>query len=364
MKILSLKKIFIILALSLSNLFVLTLLFTYFFGATNYKMFSRSLDSQSLKEKIQNQCGADFEKVIKGERKSFICLIKTKQKHKGADYEFRARFKVVKNKDKLRITNISGQLANGDKHLTEAKFCSGCFEDREFEDFSAGDFTEFMKEVSILAEDISLEAEQSSKDAFEDYNKKDRARAAARLKEKNCEGVWDKETESFQEFEESEDRLQCRLSQMDRQGNLKQVEDFYHKLLKKELWNLYGEGEEALLEETIPSFNDPYRYSLSVRASTALLENYTRWKEGFDNLESLRDKERFLLGISKDVNYFTGLMTKDQSQQDLYYLNEGFDGLYKVVNDSSLQIEKAKNEIPISTPIDYDAVSKEVEGLY
>ena len=364
MKKLSLKNTLIILALSLSNLFVLTILFTYSSGTTNYKIFSRSLDNQSLKKKIHNQCGTGLKEVIKGKKKSFICTIKTKQKHKGADYEFRTRFKVVKTEDKIKIIDISGRLANGEKHLTEAKFCSNCFEDREFEDSSASDFTEFMKEVSSLAEDISLEAEQSSKEAFEDYNEKDRARAAARLKEKNCEGVWDKETESFQEFEDSEDKLQCRLSQMDRQGNLKQVEDFYHKLLKKELWNLHGEGEDALLEETIQSFNDPYRYSLSVRASTALLKNYTRWKEGFDNLESLRDKERFLLGISKDVKYFTGLMTKDQSQQDLYYLNKGFEGLYKVVNDSSLQIEKAKDEMPISNPIDYDDVSKEVEGLY
>ena len=370
MKRFSLKKSLVILFLSLSNLLVLTVVLSHSFGTRSYNLFSLD-NEESLKQKIQEECGSELQKVVNGERKSFICLIKMNQKHEGADYELRTRFKVLKKGEKLKIIDISGRLANGEKHLTEAEFCNDCFEDREFQDSSASNFTEFMKELSILAEEMSLSAEQSSESAFEDYHEKDRERALARLKETNCEGAWNKQSQSFQEFEDLEEKLECRLSQMDRQGSLIQAEEFYHKLLKKELWNLYNEGEEELLEETLQSFNDPYRYSLSVRASTALLENYTRWKEGFDTLESLKDKEAFLQGISKDVKYFTGLMTKEQSEQDLYYINEGFDGLYKAVDNISLQID-SKLKAPLNpnrnaspnSDIDYDAVSKEVEGLF
>jgi len=323
-----------------------------------------AMDSENLKEQIQNQCGSDFKKVIDGEKTSFICLIKTKQSHRGADYEFRTRFKVIKTEDTLKITNITGRLANGEKHLSEASFCNDCFQDREFQDSSATDFMEFMKEVSNLAEDISIETEQEIEEAFENYNKKDRERTIAKLKEKNCEGFWNTETNDFQDFEETTEIIECRLSQMNREGNLKEVEEFYHSKLKKELWRLYEEGEEDLLEETLKDFNNPYRYSLSVRASVALLDNYTRWKEGFDVLESLRDKEEYLLNLSRNVEYFTNLMTEEQSEQDLYYINRGFDGLYKTVNDTDLQIEKARSTAPLNPGIDYDAISEEVKGLY
>ena len=371
MKRFSLKKILILLTLSLSNLLVLTLVFSHSFGTTSgirsYQLFSLASDSESLKSEIQEQCATDFQKVLNGERQSFICLVRTKQSHEGADYELRTRFKVSKAGEKLKITNISGRLANGEKHLTEAKFCKDCFKDREVQDSSATDFNEFMKEVSVLADEMFIEAEQSSEEAFEDYHESDRARALARLQEKNCEGVWNKESQSYEEFESVEEKLVCRLNQMNRQGSLLEAEDFYHKFLKKELWKLYREEEEELLDKTLESFNDPYRYSLSVRSSTALLENYTRWKEDFDVLESLRDKELFLLGISKDVEYLTNFMTTKQSEQDLYYLNEGFDGLYKSVNDISLQIDNAtlpQDPLNSDSKIDYDAVSKEVEELF
>jgi len=363
MKRFSLKKSLVILSLSLSNLFVLTVIWSHSFGGASYKLFSRADQSEKLEEEIKKQCESDFKKVLNGERTSFICVVKMKKKHEGASYELRTRFKVSKKGESLKITSISGRFANGEKHLTEAEFCSDCFEDREFQDSSAGDFTEFMKEVSVLAEEMSISAEQSTEVAFKNYHEKDRARALARLKQRNCEGVWDQASASFQEFEDPEERLECRLRQMDRQGSLIQAEEFYHKLLKKELWKLYGEGEEELLAKTLKSFNDPYRYSLSVQASAALLENYSRWKKGFDVLESLADKERFLAGISKDVKYLTHFMTAKQSEQDLYYLNQGFEGLYKTVNEVSLQIENARSK-PASPGIDYDAVSKEVEGLF
>ena len=356
------KKLILILALSLSNLFILTVVFSHSFsGDRNYQMFSKS--DQSLMSQIKKQCETSFQKVIKGEQTSFICNARIKQKHKGADYELKTRFKVIKEGEKLKIINISEGVINGEKHLTEAKFCDNCIKEREFTDSSASNLTEFMKEISILAEDISLKAEESSKEAFEDYNDKNQAKALARQKEKNCEGVWDKETKSFQEFEDSEEVLKCRLTQMNGQGDLISTEKFYHDTLKKELWTLYEEGEEELLQETLTYLDDPYRHSLSMRSSVALLRNYTRWKENFDVLDSLKSKRHFIEGISKDVKYLTNFMTTEQSQQDIFYLDEGFDGLYRSINDTTINIEKARSNM-IQPSINYDAVSKEVEGLH
>ena len=368
-KIKHLKASLFILVLSVSNILVLSLVFSNYSGTGRYKFFSKSEDIEDLKSKISQNCKSEFQEILEGKRRSFICSVKLDQRHKAVNYELKTRFKVVKEGENLKIIDISGDLINGSQHITEADFCNDCFEDKTLTDDSGVLITEFMKEISILAEQIYEEAEKSSQTAYDNFDKKDKKRLLARIKERNCKGVWIAEDESFEEFDDAKDVLSCRLKQIHKLGDSLQVEDYYHRHLKKELWRVYREeGNEDFLEDVLNSFReDPYRYSLSVNASASLLKNYTRWKENFDVLDSLREKKAFVHSISGKIQRITNLMTQEQSEQDIYYLNEGFERLYSSIGDISLKIDKAVEKITPSSPpsntIDYNAVSKEVQGL-
>ena len=364
----NLKKTVLIAFLSLSNLAILGLVFnSYFASHEQIKLFSVSESFEDLKGKIQNECEKELKAILDGERTSFICSVSLQQRHKGVSYSLKTRFKISMEEGKIKIQEISGKLRDKKQHITEARLCENCISDKQLEDSATQDITELMKEVIAIAEDIYDKAQSSVETAYEEYNQKDRERRIAKIKERRCEGVWNEETESFEIFTETEDKLKCQLNQISNLDSPLEVESFYHNKLKKELWHLaFSEEDRYLLEDgLLDQFEDPYRYSLSVRSSTGLLENYIRWKEDFDVLESVREKQQFLRAISQDVNSMKGFMTEKQAEQDFYYLNKGFDGLLAQINQSATSLPQTPTQIQApASDINYDTVRKEVETLY
>ena len=356
--------------MSVSNLAVLGLVFnSYFSSHEQIQLFSLSESFDDLKGKIQKECKKELEAILEGRRTSFICSVSLKKKHKGVSYSLKTRFKVSKEENKIKIKEISGVLRDKKEHITEADFCGDCTVDKELEDSATEDITELMKEVLTVAESLYDKAQDSVETAYREYNQKDREKRLAQIKERRCEGSWNEKTESFEDFTEAGDKLKCRLSQIGNLTSPLEVEGFYHDYLKKELWHLALSKEDSYLleEDLLNQFKDPYRYSLSVRASSGLLENYLRWKEDFDVLESLDQKRRFLETISPDVSSMKGFMTEQQARQDIYYLNKGFDGLFAQLNQNPAlkSLPQQPVAVPVTTDaIDYEAVGREVEKLH
>ena len=373
----NLKKIFLIVLLSGSNLIVLGLVFNSFFSnQESIRLFSASESREDLKAKIQRDCEKDLKAILAKQRKSFICSVNLQQRHKGVSYSLKTRFKVSREGNKIKIKEISGQLRDKKQHVTEARFCGDCIEDRELENSASEDIAGLMKEVLILAEDIYDKAQDSVEEAYQEYNQAERDKRMAQAKAEKCEGIWNEKTSNFEEFKNREDKLKCLLAQANNLNDFLSAEDFYHNKLKKELWHIaLSEEDKFLLEEgLLKQFKDPYRNSLSVTSSAGLLESYIRWKEDYDILESIEEKQKFLSSISQDISYMKSLMSDKQSQQDIYYLNQGFDGLFAKLNQNKnlppAQISdqpinyRAISEEPEASSIDYEAVSKEVENLY
>ena len=347
---------------------VLGLVFNAYFGnSQKLYLFSLGENLSDLKQKIQEDCSEDFSRVLNDLEESFICQVELDQSHKGSSYKLKAEFKISKKEGRIHITEIVGRLRDKKAHVTEADFCNDCFNERSLD--SSSDMEDLMSEVSDVAEDMYDSAQKSVQEAYEAEQNSDSKRRLAKIRERECEGFWNEKSQTFEEFTQAGDRLHCRLNQIQEMESLIEIEQFYHERVKKQLWNVaLSEEERASLDsEIFDSFHSPYRYALSVRSSMALLENYTRWKEDFDILESLRDKQLFLKEITKDVRPLLSFMTLDQFEQDLYYLNQGFDGLYRKVNqtDTSPQsppTNSQPNPMP-QTYIDYDKVGEEVQAL-
>ena len=371
------KKIFVTL-LGLSNLAVLGSVFhTYFTNNQTSYLFSTSIeDEKSLKEKIKKECKKSLQELIEGKRLSFICNAKVYQRYKGASYFLKVQFRVQKNTDGSITIKEQGQIKNPTQHATEADFCNDCSKTNELLE---GSFPNLMNQVLAMAEDVYFEAQGSVRKAQEEYNKKDSDNRMASLKEKNCDGSWNEDREKFEEFD-TEERFQCKMEKISQMKKIisqmkshLDTENYYHNELKNELWEtaLLSE-DEYILDGMLDKFSGLYRSSWSAQSSLGLIKSYLSWKDDFEVLDSLEQKNRFLKGIKTDVDQMIKhIGAENSSQTDLKHLNEGFDELFVRLNQPTNSIPSlhpaapsTKTNVPLSPAIDYGNVKKQIQNLY
>ncbi len=343
---------------------VLGMVFYAYFESQQGMLFlaSSSESSEDLQEKIQKNCQNGLDQILKKERTSFICNVKVKQrKAGGASYTLRTQVTVTRNQSGVLQIEGKGAMRERKRHATEADFCNDC--SSESSEVSAeGGLEEVMSQVLDIAHKIYDMAEVSTETARKEYNKKDREKRLAQLRERHCEGKWDKEDQEFREFD-LEERLDCKMSRMSEMGLPVEVEEFYHRDLKNELWKTAFSDDSYILEDggLLEELNDPYRYSFSVRASANLLKNYMHWKDDFEVLDSQREKIAFVRKIKSEVDQITNFMSQEQAQKDRFYLNRGFDGLLARIDRLQDSIKKTTPAVGSPVPaVDYDKVR---EGL-
>ena len=366
----TLQKKIVILLLSFSNLAVLGLIFhSYFDSHPRLLLFSTSEDNTDLKEKIKKECQKSLQELVEGKRSSFICNVKVKQKQKEASYSLRTRVKITKN-DKGFAIEGQGRISNPTQHATEAQFCGDC---TRSDTVTENKLEDIMNQVLDIAETVYFEAQDSVRKARSEYNKKDRDKRMATLKERRCEGRWNEDEEQFEEFD-TEERLKCKMERISKLDLPLEIEKFYHKNLKNELWNTALSEDDYLLDDVLNQFNNPYRNSFSVRSSAGLLKNYLTWKDDFEILDSMEQKNNFVRMIKGDVDQMTRFMTKEQSQKDLYFLNQGFEGLLSKLNHATRSLPRLSSppsrQAPLdsptrqtSPPINYEDVKRQTKDL-
>ena len=322
----TLQKKMVMLFLSFSNLAVLGLVFhTYFASQQSLFLFSSSEDLEDLHQKISQECEDELQALKEGERNSFTCSIRVNQKQKEASYILRTKVIVEKQSDGSFAIRGQGAMRDKKQHATEADFCNDCSTETSTVSQS-GTLVEIINQVKDMAGKFYTEAQDSVRKARKEYNEKDREKRMAHIKEKKCQGRWDDTDESFEEFE-LEERLDCKMNQISELGLPLEIEKFYHKNLKKELWDIAISDDDYLLKdsELLDKLSDPYRYPLSVRASSSLVKLYLNdWKDDYDILDTTNEKINFLKGLQNNVSHITSVMTPEQSQQDLYYFKQKF----------------------------------------
>lgn len=359
----AIQKKTLILLLSFSNLAVLSAVFyTYFDSSHSLLLFSSSGNSQKLRRKIKEECRQSLDELMKGERSTFICRVSIQQRHKGASYVLRTRVEVRKDGDNF-VFSAKGAMRDKTQHATEADFCNDC--DEQEETVEAKNLQDVMNQVTDMAESYYYKAKDSVQEAQEKYNKKDREKRIARVKERDCKGRWDEESEEFEEFD-VEGRLQCRMKQISNLNLPVEVENFYHGKLKKELWQTALSDEAYILDDVLGQFGEnPYRYPLSVRSSANLLQSYLGWKEQFGILDGSEQKTVFVNSLRKEINQMLGLMKDDQAQREIYYLNQGFEGILAKLNQVTNSLDSRRTTPAlIQTPtINYDDVRKQTDSL-
>ena len=330
------QKIFILL-LSFSNLAVLsTVFYTYFNNQQNILLFSVSENQSSLEKKVEKECKKYVKELVEGKRSSFICNIKLDRRQKGAFYHLRTKVEVRKKEGGGFAITGQGRISNPTRHATTADFCGDC---KRTDEVRENNFSDIMKQVLVVAETVYSEAQDSVQKARITYNKRSRDKRMAELKEQHCHGRWDSESENFEEFD-LEGRLECKMNRLAQFDLPLDIEKFYHGTLKNDLWQAALSEDNYVLEDILPQFNDPYKYTFSVRASSGLLTNYLNWKPKFDTLDSVLEKERFVRSIRQEVNQTTQYMTKDQAQKDFYYLNKGLDGALARLNKATSSLPR------------------------
>ena len=366
------KKIYkkmILAFLSVSNLAVLGLVFQAYLGnQQKLYLFSRSESVRDLRKKVEKECQKALQELVEGQRSSFICNVKVQQRQRGASHSLRTKVTVSREAD--GSFSIEGQGAMREKkgHATEADFCNDCSTTKNTV-ANEGDLTEIMKQVLDTAEKFYDEAHESVQEARKASKQKSQSKNKAEAREQKCEGHWDSANQTFEEFDR-EERLKCKMNRISELSTMMDIDRFYHGRkhnFQKELWNIAISDEDYLLEDTDVLerlASNPYRHSLTVRNSAILLRHYLKWKDHFEVLDSVEDKNRFLRGIKDSVDQkavFMNANTRNLYQRDMYYLNKGFDGLLVDLNQVSPRIPSSPGTAP---PINYEEVRRQVEDLY
>lgn len=339
----ALHKKIVIFALSLSNLGILGLVFyTYFNNSQRVLLASSSENIADLRNKVEEECKEFMEELIAGQRSSFICNVSVNQKQKEASYIIKTRIRVTANESGQGFKIVGqGRMMEKRQHATEADFCNDCSIEREVDNNSLVDI---MSEVVDTAETFYNQAQDSVREARQEYNQRDRNRRMAGIKERRCEGKWDEDAEEFEEFD-LEERLSCKMDKISSIASPLEAEKFYHEELRNELWKTALSDDDYLLDDILEEFANPYRYSLSVQASSSLLKRYNDgWKDHFDILESPGQRAHFIR--NRVQPYINPLLDKPEYEADLYYLNKGLENLLVQLNRETYSPQHSYHDSP------------------
>jgi len=366
----ALQKKILITVLSVSNLIVLITVFhLHFDSKQSLYLFSQSENIEDLKTKVEKNCGRELKKLYDKERNWFRCTVRLNRKQKEAFYTLKTEVTVKRKADGSISMVAQGRMMDKKRHATEADFCNNCKTDDLAENPQTS--LEVIQQVTSMMENLYTTAEDSVNKARKKYNEKDREKRLAYFKEKKCLGEWDEEDESFKDFD-SEEKLKCKIKLFNRISLPLDSEKYYHKELKKELWDIaLSDDDDYLLKDgLLKSFRNPYKNSFSVRASAGLLNSYVSfWKDHFEVLDE-QEQEQFVRRITNEVQSLTNFMKPKQAEADLYYLNKGLNNVWLKVNRGTLN-PRATTTPPATPPATpnteqrfYEQIRQKTQNLY
>ena len=364
------KKTFFTLAITGSNLFVLSLVFNAYLSNKKYRTHFYS-SSANIQSTLEDECHERIQKVVEGKISRYICSVYSNKRNKGASYSLKTRIEIKKTGDEITIKS-TGDLRDTTRHASEADFCTDCEEQKNIA-VADVNMQFVMKEIVELAKHVEKRAEDSVSKAKEDFNKKRTQRNLGIKKEKECIGEWDDNAEEFNLFDEEEE-LDCKFRKL-AVANFLDKDNFYHKKLKKELWEkiLLNEDNDDLSERLAKVASNPYNYSLSIRSSASLMDSFIHWKYLFEETEK-EERVGFIEQIRTEARLLTFLMNDEDKKTDLDYLAQGLapftGGFISTVPTTHSTPGSTIPTTPVTAPTTPDAPPAtrpswiDLEGLY
>lgn len=293
-------------------------------NSQSYYFYSKAPDS-TLENKIKRSCGEGIKDVNEGKRSQYICNVKLPKHQKGAAYHLSTKVTIKRVKqdsgttDKSKIViSAQGKISNQTGHATEANFCEDCKEIVELQDSGSQDI---FKEFVDVANLIQSAAENQVANAADAHKNKMQLRARSKQKEERCLGTWLEQDEEFEEFD-FEQRLDCKISKVNRHKNLYTAEKYYDSEIKSDLWNVAMSDEDYLLPDYLNTLKKSMlMQSLSVKTSTSLMGNYINWK---DDYEDLGPTKKIMSDLENMINTAKTLNINNVSNPDERFLNKAY----------------------------------------
>lgn len=295
----------------------------------------------SLNSKIENQCGEELKKVIKGDSTEFICDIDREHNQQGSYYKLKTKIILQRHEDnKIKILG-TGAMRNKTRYALEADFCEDCKEVKRVE---GQDMQTILQQVFDVAQVIQSKAKNSVDNAKQRYVKKDLARRSYKIKESLCLGEWDSDAEEFLEYD-SEDMLNCKLLKLT-EKNIFEKEKFYHSDLKTDLWLQALSDEEFLLSDSLQRLKTQhFPHTLSVLNSANLLEKYLQWKTSFKTSGLVDETKSALQQIVNEASKLSA--THHELNTDLNFLLES--SHYQEMQNATAQLNQpAIQPVPVN----------------
>lgn len=367
--------------LTVSNFFVLAFIFGVFFKGNDSQLYFSVSQTQidSNKQKL-HKCKKEIAKVIDGSRTEYRCRIHARKSHEGAGYTVESLVTVERNDDAGEIeVIIEKDVENPTHHATEATFCEGECSRRGFSETSSNaSIMEVIERIAKMAAVMETETEEAVKEAKLKSDTKELDERMKRLeaikKATKCLGEWNEEEKSFKDFT-IEKQVDCEFRKLHSKTSVLEREKYYQETLRGKLWELAMSEELSeedngfLTGELLKASVDPY-YSDSSRHSIQLLHMYLGWRENYDLLETLTERQRFVGQIRNEANIFASQWLDPRySKTDMSLLNEGIkvnfsEALAKIRSVSVPSVSDGRVNRKDSVPVNYESVKEGARELY
>ena len=361
--------------LTLSNFFVLAFIFGVFFQSDDSQLhFSVSQAQIDSNRQKLHKCKKGIGQVIDGSRTEYRCRIQVRKSYEGAGYTVESLIEMERDdKGELHVA-LTKDVENPTHEALKARICEGECSKRGFSKPSSNaNLREIVENIAKIAALMETETEEAVKEAKLESDTRELDERMKRLevekKAKKCLGKWDEEEKFFEDFS-IEEQVECKFKKLHSKTNLLEREKYYQEILRKEFWELAmsKDDNDFLREELLKASVNPY-YSHSTRSSIQLLSMYLGWRDNYDLLESLTERQRFVSQIRNEANIFSSQLDPRYSQTDMSLLNEGIkinfsEALAKIRSVSVPSVSDRRINREGSAPVNYKDVKEGARELY
>ena len=289
------QKFFILTGLGVFCICVLTFVMKDFFKRNNSQVHFSTENRISFHKSKLYKCKNGIKEVVNKKRTEYRCRISTRKTHEDANYTVQSLIILSRKTNGEIDIHVSGKLRNPTRHATEADFCEeGCQLENSLH--QASDTMEILKEIAALTSDLESHARSAIELAKNGYNQKLQEKQTGLEKAELCLGKWhDRNGGYFEDFS-IDKQVDCKFNKLYSIKDPIKRELFYQTVLKQDLWSLAisdTEAKSALRAGLLETITDPY-YSSSTKSSASFLAMYLNWKENYDRLTEIEEKNKIL----------------------------------------------------------------------
>jgi len=275
----------------LGILFYWSLHFTFVLSGKESKVNSFRIIASSTKVSDKLKDCSQIKNITNKDNINIHCSFTTNKRDRGVRYGIRSTVTIKKDASSDKATiSVRNKLKNKRDHITEADYCTGCSEDVTLDLKNLDDLQDVSKAIFNSTSSLLSREEDRIEDAIDDAYELKKEKKRLEKEIASCKVSKDSTVEDIVDIE-PEEKIRCRMNQLENINDDVKRTKFFHSDVKKDLWYLVDQDDpldpDFFQSELMEELNNPDFFNhdyFSVRSSIDLVEKYNHLRLFMDKL--------------------------------------------------------------------------------